>query len=483
MNELSYEYVRDQLDEILANEITSLIDVDSGVALMSYNLATIACIHVVVEREREIKQYVDAPPERYTLESFKEELGDIGLQRDEQLTEAIDSVVRRGYVHLDENNELMAEVSAYTMVAFLDNMFPGMQGLNLIAFVLQINEEVLTERKTLEQARDAFARTLKNSGVRVTKEKAEKEASQLDSKSLGTGSKEVARKLKKENISKLSKQFKKKKSDKVGQDSRESLKVKDLFDKGPSKEELDQQKKELEDAEKALKEAEDKARELSEREEKVKEAEEAAKEAERKAKELEKKEKELKSAEEAAKEAEKKEQELKEREAEMAAREDELKEMEERLKARQEEYDRIHEKEEQENREEQVSKDDDDIEARIEALSSELEMPCPLCEAGKVKSEQTGKGKTYYACSDPDCRFVSWDMPYHFHCPMCKSPYLVEFVVSDNEKGLKCPRAACSYSQNNLFDPAWNMAQAAKTSAEENAPKKKKKVVRRKKRS
>ena len=481
MNELSYEYVQEQLDEILANEITSLIDVDSGLALMSYNLPTIACIHVVVEREREIKQYVDAPPERYTLQSLKEELGDIGLQGDEHLNEAIDSVIRRGYIHLDEKNELMAEVSAYTMVAFLDNMFPGMQGLNLIAFVLQINEEVLTERKTLEQAKEVFAKTLKNSGVRVTKEKAEKEASQLDSKSLDTGSKEVARKLKKENLSRLSKLFKRKKSDKSAQDSQESLKVKNIFDKGPSKEELDQQKKEFEDAAKALKEAEDKARELSEREEKVKEAEEAAKEAERKAKELEDREKELKAVQEAAKEAEKKERELKEREAEMASREAELKEMEERLKAKQEEYERTHEKEEKKSREDEASKDDDDIEARIEALSSELEMPCPLCETGTVKTEQTGKGKTYYACSDSDCRFVSWDMPYHFHCPMCKSPYLVEFAVSESEKGLKCPRAACSYFQNNLFDPAWNMAQAAKSSAE-SAPKKKKKVVRRKKR-
>ncbi|MFO7753912.1 MAG: DNA topoisomerase I [Desulfobacteraceae bacterium] len=482
MNDMSYEFIRDQLDEILANEITSLIDVDSGLALMSYNVATIACIHVVVEREREIKQYQEAPPERYTLQSLENELGDIGLQRDEQLTDAIDSVVKRGYIRVDEKNELMAEVSAYTMVAFLDNMFPGMQGLNLIAFVLQINEEVLTERKTLDQAREVFAKTLKNSGVKVTREKAEKEASRLDSKKLDTGSKEVARKLKKENISRLSKLFKRKKGDKTGQGAQESFKVKDVFDKGPTKEELDKQKQEFENAEKALREAEIKARELSEREEKVKEAEEAAREAEQKAKELEGKEKELKALEEAAKEAEKKEQALREREAEMAAREAELKEMEERLKARQEEYERLEEKERAESPQKEISRDDEDIEARISALSSELEMPCPLCETGKVKTEQTGKGKTYYACSDAECRFVSWDMPYHFQCPMCKSPYLIEFAVSDNEKGLKCPRAACSYQQKNLFDPAWNMAQAAKSTAEA-APKKKKKVVRRKKRS
>ncbi len=47
-----------------------------------------------------------------------------------------------------------------------------------------------------------------------------------------------------------------------------------------------------------------------------------------------------------------------------------------------------------------------------------------------------------------------------------------------NEKGLKCPRASCSYTQTNLFDPKQNMAKAATRSA----PKKKRRVVRRKRR-
>jgi len=45
-------------------------------------------------------------------------------------------------------------------------------------------------------------------------------------------------------------------------------------------------------------------------------------------------------------------------------------------------------------------------------------------------------------------------------------------------KGLKCPRAACSYTQNNLLDPKQNMASAVADSK----PKKKRRVVRRKRR-
>ena len=47
-------FVRDQLDEILAQEITALLDIDSGSAMVSFNLASIACITLILEREREI---------------------------------------------------------------------------------------------------------------------------------------------------------------------------------------------------------------------------------------------------------------------------------------------------------------------------------------------------------------------------------------------------------------------------------------------
>lgn len=42
--ELDPAFVRDQLDEILAQEITALLDVDSNSAMLSFNLASISCI-------------------------------------------------------------------------------------------------------------------------------------------------------------------------------------------------------------------------------------------------------------------------------------------------------------------------------------------------------------------------------------------------------------------------------------------------------
>jgi len=154
--DLSPSFIRDQLDEILAQEITALLDVDSASVMMSFNLASIACITLIIEREREIKQYADFPPERYTKETFLNALINLGLEKDDALKNTINVVLTSGYIGTDANEELKAEMPAFMMVGFLDNMFPGMQGMNLVAFVLQMNDEVNSNRKTLDFAKKQF---------------------------------------------------------------------------------------------------------------------------------------------------------------------------------------------------------------------------------------------------------------------------------------------------------------------------------------
>ena len=134
--ELSHAYVRAQLDEILAEEIMALIEVDADLVMLSYNVATLSCILLAVEREREIKTFVDSPPERYTRESLTDELAEMGLEQDASLDAAIDSVIGKGYLGMAGAGEIEAGIMAYTMVCFLDTIFPGMHGMNLIAFAM-----------------------------------------------------------------------------------------------------------------------------------------------------------------------------------------------------------------------------------------------------------------------------------------------------------------------------------------------------------
>ncbi len=247
--ELTPLFVRDQLDEILTQEITALLDVDETTAMMSFNLASISCITLIIEREREIKHYADFPPERYTRETFVSELVDIGLEKDESLMETIDSVMKKGYISMDEHGQLKAEMPAFMMVGFLDNMFPGMMGMNLVAFVLQMNDEVNSGRKDLEKAKNNFKDTLKSRGVLVSKDRAEQKASEIVSGKAAANaqSREISQKLKKDNLNRLSKLIKTRRKRTL--ESSERLKVTDVFDKGPTKEEIEAEKKAAQKAE------------------------------------------------------------------------------------------------------------------------------------------------------------------------------------------------------------------------------------------
>ncbi|MBF0201875.1 MAG: hypothetical protein HQK66_11305 [Desulfamplus sp.] len=577
-NEMNPAFVRTSFDEILAREIMSLIEIDSESAMLTYNLSTVSAILIAVERDREIKSSSENPPERFTVETLIDELADIGLSRDDTLENSIKNILNQGYLTSNEDGRLKAEVSAYTVVGFLDRMFPGMQGMQLIAFVLQMTDEVLSGRKSLEYARESFAQTLKNSGVTVTKEKAEKKAKEIASKQSDGLMKEVALKLKEANIKRLAQQRFREKMKLSKGDGKPTfhfdggshvnkVTVRSIFEDGPSGKELESHRREAEERERLLKE-EQKARELAEKERKIKEAQAAAIEFERKTAELAAREQELENARQAAIKIEQAEAELRAKQAEIALKEAELRLKEEQLRAEAEEKARVleekqkerekeeerrkeqEEKEEERRKEQQIKEEErrkeqqikeeerrkeqekkeeeqrkeeerykesgnekpghddfpeiprtvtapppphehfepDDIEARIAAFEAELATPCPICHTGKVKTETTNTGKTYYICSDSNCRFVSWSQPYHFPCPLCKNPFLVEFQVNPVEKGLKCPRASCSFSQNNITEPVTKtpvqpQAQNMETSepAQESTPKKKR-LIRRVKR-
>lgn len=479
--EITPSFVNTQLDEILAREITSFIDVDSDEAMISFNLSTISCITIIVEREREIRQYADFPPERYQLESFTSELVDIGLEKDAYLETAIRSSLKSGYISENEKGEFKAEMPSFMMAGFLDSMFPGMQGMNLIAFVLQMNDEVISGRKTIELAKQSFESTLKSRGVSVSRDHAQKRASEMasgDQKTPGQ-TKEISAKLKKrkkENIDRLSTLMKtrKKRSDEYTQ----KIQVTDVFDKGPSIEEIAAQKAEIEKTEALARKEAEVELQLAQKDERIKQAEGAAKKIAQQLKELEEKELALNAAQEKA-------EALAAREAQMVEKEAQLNAMEERIRqkedahARQEKESKIQESKIQEAKAQETSiTSEEDIESRIAAFESELAMPCPLCGKGEIEEKTTEKGKQFFSCSKPDCRFVSWDKPYHFECPLCKNPFLIELQISTDTKGLKCPRASCSYTQKNLLDPKQNMA----AEAADLKPKKKRRVVRRKRR-
>ncbi len=470
------ESVRKQLDEILAKEITAFIDVDSNMALLSFNLATISCIVISVDREREIREYPDSPPERFNHNTFTSELVDIGLDQDDYLDNAISTVLGSGYMTTLPNGDFKAEMPAFMMAGFLDSMFPGMQGLNLVAFILQMNEEVNSGRKSLELAKQSFGATLKSRGVSVGKDRAQKRAVEMVQgvhESVTVQSKQISARLKREKLNTLSRLMKSRKQRTEG--FQEKVKIKNLFDKAPPPEEIEAEKQKAREDETAALKAAELEKKLIEKEKKIKQAEVAAQQFAEQLKVIEEKEKAAEEARAQAIAAKEKADALAAREQEMAEKEARLIAFEKELKRKEE----ASKKQAQVEKQAEQIKSQDDIESRIADFEQTLAMPCPLCREGRVEEKTTDKGKVFYSCNQKDCRFVSWDKPYHFECPLCKNPYLTECITSSDSPGLKCPRVSCAYSQDNLLPPVQHMAA---NSAPVQAPRKKKKLVRRVKR-
>lgn len=443
--------VKAVFDEILVKHVRRLLEIDTIASSLSFNLSTIACLLLLVERENEIKNFPQSPPERYTRETFLDDLSDVGLDIDDTLMVSFQGLAQHGYVEIDPSSHYNAQISAFALVNFLDNLFPGMKGMNLVGYILQMIDEVTSNRKDLQTAVAQFDTTLQSKGIPLSKQQGQIEekkslSSQPKSRVDQKAAKQISDDLKKAYIQKLQRLRDKTHSGDAPGSSRFSgsqsgIAVKEIFPRGPSQEEIRAQ-----EAEQAAKEAEAEALQAAQQKAAQEEAEKLAREAAEKAAAI--------AAQEAAIAA--REAEIKAKEAEFAAREAERRE-----------------KETQESQapvEPPVSPDLENIEEKIAAFEETLAISCPVCNTGKVMSGTTEKGQEYYSCNNKNCGFISWGKPYPFACPLCKNPFLIETSLGEGKAGLKCPRATCSFRQDHLGPPQADSAAA---------PVKKKKLVRR----
>lgn len=89
--------------------------------------------------------------------------------------------------------------------------------------------------------------------------------------------------------------------------------------------------------------------------------------------------------------------------------------------------------------------DEEAIEHRVRSYEGDLAAVCPHCGRGKIQTRKTSTDRIYYVCSEKGCPFVSWGRPYHLLCPRCKNPFLIEVQDGGGAIYLKCPRATCGY--------------------------------------
>ncbi|MDY6906297.1 MAG: hypothetical protein SWH61_16620 [Thermodesulfobacteriota bacterium] len=448
-----YTAIRAQFDEVLARHLTRLIEVDFGDDSLSFDLATVTCLLLVVEQENAVRAGAEGN-ERFTKETFLEAVSELGLEVDDEVLRAFESLMQYGYVTLDGDQRYRAQIAAFALVDFFNNLFAGMPGLNLVSYVIQMIGEVLEDRKPLDTAVKSFDKTLHTKGVPLSRQKLDSndKASVKESvkrrKHVSSISRAATAELRQVYLQKLSKLRQTAARSRSGEpavfmkgsDGTGRVTVRDVFpksDNGAGVEAGEEKAAQTPSPDMAHDDKQEDPDRAAEAEAAVQSLSGDA------------------SSEKTG----------------MAMAADNVPD---KGKGAPNVKDAGGDSKETDTAP-QLS-----VEDRIQAFEESLAMTCPVCQTGKIKTETTEKDVPYYSCTNKHCGFISWGKPVAFACPACSNPFLIEFDGVDGESGLKCPRAACSYSQNSLRPPSG--IQQAETANSQPQQKRKKLVrVRRKK--
>jgi DNA topoisomerase-1 len=78
-------------------------------------------------------------------------------------------------------------------------------------------------------------------------------------------------------------------------------------------------------------------------------------------------------------------------------------------------------------------------------ILEEAGVSCPKC-GGKVLIKKTRKGRRYLGCeNNPNCSFMTWDMPAGENCPKCGSFLLKK--TSGKKAAMKCSNEKCDFTK------------------------------------
>lgn len=466
--------IKEKLDAILDKNLRKLDQISVLGKVVQMDMVTVAALHLLVEREGEIEDDEHTKKQRYTRKAFLNDMTEIGFEIDDDLMKKIQDIVDNECVVIDGKGAYHAQALAKDVVGNINKMFPGMPGMNLIAYVIQTLEEIMTGRKDLDKGIEQFDKALQSRGRPLTFVHLRTEKKTESQKAQDR----LRRAQEREESRKASDQLKVIYSEKIASLRKNLLRVKEepmvVTKRAIGADDF--QIKEV--SPQKIREAQERERQEQERLEQER-LERERQEQERQKQELERLAREKEERDRL--ERERLEQERLDRERQEAREREE----EERLRLEQETQERLErERLEKERLEAEPAKQELSIEEQIAAFERQQAATCPLCHNGKILQETTDSNRTYYKCSNPSCKFISWDKPHMFACPQCRNPYLLEAHRPDGTVGLKCPLATCSYTQVGLGRPGEAPQPQAVTPtapAQDGAAPKKKRLVRRRK--
>ncbi len=501
-NELAAHDVKARFDETLARHMEEGTGTSHRIGGLPLNLATISCLVLLAEREGEIEAFPTDPPERYTRESFLDDLEDVGLDSDEDVETQIQGMIEKGHIGIDPDGSLLAQKPAIDTARLLDQAFPGMPGLNLVAYLVQTIDEVLSGRKDLEFAVTQFDQTLRMHGAGLAEQE----------EAVATKQKEI-RQSTEALKSALSETLRKRRAEKgsharpagtAGQPlvltstgETKKVEIKEFFPKRDQPAETTAGLIEEEQSQAPETPEDEPETPAGEPKDSYNDPEALQEEAQGTAPEPDSDQDDVPGAALPADETVDEmpsEQETPSSLLEDPEQEEFTQEPEPGPSGA--EGDRVEVVLRTEEPQAQTGSapqkqepltSDESLEERIAAFQQDLAMSCPLCSTGRIEKQETAKGKSFYACSNRDCVFVSWGKPYHLTCPSCRNPFLIESTDKAGQTILKCPRATCRYQQKphgETSDAPLEQAlsthqEPLKSPAASPRPKKKRKVARR----
>ena len=94
---------------------------------------------------------------------------------------------------------------------------------------------------------------------------------------------------------------------------------------------------------------------------------------------------------------------------------------------------------------------------------------CPLCGSGLLEKKSRKRSATFYVCdkkgSDPDCSFISWDLPLEQKCELCGS-----YMVEKRYRGRKYKLCSNKDCPNGQYKSKKSKAKVAKKDQESGQP-------------
>ncbi|GIV05051.1 MAG: DNA topoisomerase 1 [Fimbriimonadales bacterium] len=81
---------------------------------------------------------------------------------------------------------------------------------------------------------------------------------------------------------------------------------------------------------------------------------------------------------------------------------------------------------------------------------------CPLCQKGEVVQRKSTKrkGSVFYACSNRECKLLTWDKPTGELCSECNAPLVEKTHKRQNVRLIVCSNTECAYRREEPLEAA-----------------------------